>query len=821
MWHSIAAFIIKYRIALLILLLADTAFLGYFAAKVKLSYDFTSAVPSDNAKYIEYQEFRKQFGEDGNLMVVGVQTTEFFTPSFLNDYALLSKNIAKVSAVENVLSVPGAITLEKDTVTQKLKVVPIAGTFPIANADSFKQAFYNLPFYKGFLYNPATHAYLMAVRINKDTLNSKARSVVIDRILALGDSFGKAHHTEMHYSGLPLIRTEMAMKVQSEMKLFLLLSFVLTAVILVLFFRSVTAVVSSMIVVAIGVIWSVGTIVLLGYKITLLTALIPPLVVVIGIPNCVYLLNRYHYEYYMNPNKMRSLLRMVDRMGIVTFFTNLTAAIGFGVFFFTKSTLLKEFGLVAGINILGLFFISLIFIPAFFSFLPPPNVKHTKYLENGWINRLLTNITNWVFSHRIWIYGFTLLVCVFSVFGLLRLRNDAHIVDDLPKSDKIYVDLKFFERNFKGVMPLEIEIDTKKKNGVLSLDVLGKIDKVTTYLAQSPEIGKPLAITEGVKFANQAYFGGDSSNFEVPGDMIQAAFIVPYLRTGGGDNNSSMFNKLLHSFVDSNKQKARISVSMMDVGSRRLPGLLDSIRPQLVRIFDTGVYNIRFTDVNPANYKADSTKKNIDITFTGTSITFLEGSKFIVNSLRDSLIFAFLIIFGCMIALFRSWRILLISIIVNIVPLLITAGLMGWMGIRIKPSTVLVFSVALGITIDVTIRFLVNFKQELSRHDDSIADTVHRTIHDTGLSIIYTSLILVAGFGVFILSQFDGTKSLGYLTSMTLLLAMVTNLTLLPALLLWMDKVIEKKNSAATFLYEDDEDDVIKKNGDDVIKGSV
>ena len=339
-------------------------------------------------------------------------------------------------------------------------------------------------------------------------------------------------------------------------------------------------------------------------------------------------------------------------------------------------------------------------------------------------------------------------------------------------------------------MPLEIVVDTKRKNGVLSLEALGKIDQLTQYLQQYPEIGHPLAITEGVKFANQAYFGGDTANYEVPGDMLQAAFILPYLRTNKGDNNT-MFNRLLHSFVDSVKQKARISVGMADIGSRRLPVLMDSIRPAVNRIFDSNKYNI---------------------TYTGTSITFLEGSKFIVNSLRDSLILAFLIIFGCMVLLFRSWRILLISIVVNIVPLLITAGLMGWVGIRIKPSTVLVFSVALGITIDVTIRFLVNFKQELARHDDSIADTVHRTIHDTGLSIIYTSLILTAGFGVFVMSQFDGTKALGYLTSITLLLAMVTNLVLLPALLLWMDKVIEKKNNAISFLIDEEEDDLIKLN---------
>ncbi len=783
MWHQIAALIIKFRIFLLVLLMAATGIMGYFASQVKLSYDFISAVPTDNPKYIEYQNFRAQFGEDGNLMVIGVQSKDFFKPAFFNDYASLALEIAKVSAVENVFSVPSAITFIKDTVTQKLKVTPIApGKPPYNNVDSIKLAFMGLPFYKGFLYNPATDAYLMAVRINKDTLNSKLRSVVVGKILMLGDAFGAKYNTQVHYSGLPLIRTVMATRVAAEMKLFLLLSFVLTAIILTLFFRSFSAVLASMLVVATGVVWSMGTLTLLGYKITLLTALIPPLVVVIGIPNCVYFLNKYHTEYHKSHNKIKSLLRMVDKMGIVTFFTNLTAAIGFGVFFFTKSTLLKEFGLVAGINILGLFVISLIFIPAFFSLLPDPHVKHIRYLERKWIHTLLTSITKWVFAHRIWIYGFTFVVCVFSIVGLTRLTNETHIVDDLPKEDQVSVDLKFFERNFKGVMPLEILIDTKKKNGVLSLDALGKMDQLTSYLQTLPEIGHPLAITDGIKFANQAYFGGDTANYEVPGDMLQAAFVLPYLRTNKADK-SGLFTKLLNSFVDSTKQKARVSVNMADVGSIKLPILLDSfIRPNTYKIFDTNKYQI---------------------TFTGTSITFLEGSKFIVNSLRDSLILAFLIIFGCMIVLFRSWRILLISIVVNVVPLLITAGIMGWMNIRIKPSTVLVFSVALGITIDVTIRFLVNFKQELRRHDDSIADTVHRTIHDTGLSIIYTSLILIAGFAVFMLSHFAGTKALGYLTSLTLLMAMVTNLTLLPALLLWMDKVYIKKDKTLSFMEED------------------
>lgn len=789
MWYRIAAFIIKFRISLMVLLLAITAVMGYLATKVELSYDSTGAIPTDNPKYLEYQEFRKQFGQDGTMMVVGVQTDRFFRKDFFNDYTRLVAQLQQTPSIENVLSIPTAINLVKDTVNDKLKTVKLTdGSGNLASTDSLQQSFENLPFYKGLLYNPETKAYMMALYINKDVLASKGRKKVVSDVTALCDAFGEKHQTTIHYSGLPYIRTAVGNKIESEMKMFLLLSFALTAGILLLFFRSASAVVASMVVVAVGVIWSTGTLTLMGYKISLLTALIPPLVVVIGIPNCVYFLNKYHTEFHKHGNKTRALIRMVDRMGIVTLFTNLTAAIGFGVFFFTKSKVLKEFGLVAGVNILALFFISLVFLPALFSFLPAPKTKHTSYLESGWLTKTLGTITNWVFGHRKTIYAGTILLTIFSVMGVMRLHTVGYVVDDLPKKDKIYTDLKFFEQHFHGVMPLEIVIDTKRKYGAVSLPVIQKIDELGVFIQQFPEFGHPLSFVDGVKFARQAYYDGDSSSYGVP-NMMDGAFLQPYLRmkSGGSGANANMFAKLLTTFMDSTKQKTRISINMADVGSAELPRLLDSVRPRTYAIFDTSKYNV---------------------TFTGASIIFLEGSKFIINSLRDSLALAFVMIFGCMIVLFYSWRILFISLVVNVIPLLATAGIMGWMGIPIKPSTVLVFSVALGITIDVTIRFLVSYKHELGLHKDDVALTVKRTIFDTGLSIIYTSLILIAGFGVFALSDFDGTKSLGYLTSLTLLLAMVTNLTLQPAMLLWLNKAGKDGDSNSKWLEEGEEEHV-------------
>jgi predicted RND superfamily exporter protein len=766
MWKSLGQLILKYRILFLILLLGITAFMAFKAKELQLSYEFANAIPTDHPKFKTYQEFRKKFGEDGSLLVIGIQTDRLFEERIFNDYAQLVNDIKKVQGAETVISVPTAINLIKDSTTEKLSSQLIFGNRALSQTeiDSCRDVFYNLPFYRGLLYNPDSNAWLLGVNINKGVLASKKREITVAEIIALSDAFEKKHSLETHLSGLPLIRTVLAKRIADEMKWFLVISVILSAVILLLFFRSVTSMLLSITVVGIGVIWSLGTMVLMGYKITLLTALIPPLVVVIGIPNCIYFLNKFHVSYNETGDKRTALVTMVEKMGIVTLFCNITAAIGFAVFFLTRSQILKEFGAVAGFNIMALFFISLIFIPSVLSFLPPPKSRHTKYLDNPRLRRWLDRLERWSLNHRKLIYRVTGIVLVVAIFGIMRLESNGFIVDDLPKTDKIVTDLKFFEKNFKGVMPLEILVDTKKKRGVTrNLTNLLKIDSLSKFLAAMPQIGKPLNITEGLKFAKQAFFEGDSLNYSAPTefDMIP---LKPYLEfQSDSGNKENSFGKLISSFIDSNKQEARISVSMSDVGSYRLPQILDTIQKKADSIFDKANYNVQLT---------------------GASVTFLEGSNFIINGLKESIMWAFGLIAVCMMYLFRSFRILICSLIPNVIPLIITAGVMGWLGIRIKPSTVLIFSVALGIAIDVTIRFLVNYKQELPRNNYNMKQTVIETIHGTGISIIYTSLVLIAGFIIFCFSGFGGTQSLGWLTSLTLITATLTNLVLLPALLI-------------------------------------
>lgn len=764
MWYQLGQKIVKYKITSLVVLTLTTLFMGYFAAQIKLSYEFTKAIPEDNPKFVVYKDFVKQFGVDGATMVVGFQSNNLYNKTTFNRLVVLHQSIKEIPGVTDVLSVPFAYNLTKDTLNSKFIAQKIFNP-PYTNDSVLKvhqSAFEQIPFYKNLLYNPNSHAYIMAISFIPDSINSASRSAIIRKLTQQLDAFSAATKLDLHMSGLPYIRTIMADRIKKEMLWFLFGSLFLCAVTLYLFFRSFSAMLMSLAVVAMGVIWSLGSMVLMGQKITLLTALIPPLVVVIGIPNCIYFLNKYHTAYKETQDKEKAIVQMVGKMGIVTLFCNITAAIGFFVFALTKSPLLNEFGWVSGINIMALFFISLFFIPPVLTFLQAPQTKHVRYLDNKFLEKILVKIERWTFVHTKWVFGITLLLVFVSLIGLVNIKKEAFIVDDLPKKDKLYTDLKWFEQEGGGVMPVEIVIDTKKKNGLTrNIRPLEDIDLLHAYLLDQPELGKPIGLVEGIKFAKQTFYDGDSTQYTIP-TSAEMAFIAPYLSVANNKSTNNSPTQLLNKFIDKEKRATRVSVNMKDIGSAQLPAFLNRLDSATKSIFDSSKYEVKIT---------------------GSSVTFLEGSNFIIRGLSESIFWAFLLIAICMIFLFRSFPVLMCSLIPNIVPLLITAGMMGWIGISLKPSTVLVFSVALGIAIDVTIRFLINYKQELPRLNNQVALTLVQTIKHTGISIIYTSLVLVAGFIIFCFSDFGGTKALGWLTSLTLVVSTFTNLILLPALI--------------------------------------
>ncbi|RAW03508.1 hypothetical protein DQQ10_01340 [Pseudochryseolinea flava] len=757
----------------MLVIIAITGVMGYYATKVEMSYDFARTVPLDDPDMVYLQKFKAQFGEDGNIIAVGVKDSALYKLDNFNAFRQLTKEIRTIAGVNEVVSLPVIKAIQKDTANTKFFLEPI---FP-ETIDSQQKLDTALAFARGQkvymdrIVNTGNGATMMLISVQKEVMNSSKREALTESLLAAGKRFEDKTKITLRYAGLPFIRTIVANKVKREMNIFLYASAIITGVIMFLFFRSFRAVIFSMIIIGIVVIWTMGTLGIFGYKITLLTGLIPPVIVTIGITNAIYLLNKYHLEYAKSKNKLEAIRVVVMKMGLATFLTNLTVAIGFLTLLATDIIILREFGIVAGINIMSLFFVSLVMIPGIFSWLPTPSEKHLRHLNFKVMGGFLQWVDGMVHRHRVAIYVTSIVFGLLSVYGITKLHSVSYMVDDIPEESQIKKDLKFLEENFSGVMPLEIvvEVKTKKKRPLIDLKTMTKVEELETFLDSLPHVSKPLSVLSLVKASRQGFYNNNPARYALP-DKGDRNYVLNYMK--GQKDNSGLFK----SFVDSSFTKMRISCQIADIGSVKLDSLVhNTIEPRMEQIFKpTG-------------------KDTIRATVTGSTKIFIKGNKFLIDNLKESLLLAFLLITLSMAILFANVRMIVISLVPNLLALMITAGLMGFFDIPLKASTALIFSITFGISVDNSIRFLAKYRQEILSNNFFIPKAVSDSILETGKSIMYTSIVLFAGFIIFAFSDFGGTIALGLLTSTTLVISMFTNLILLPALIMTFDKPKRKK----------------------------
>ncbi len=796
MLETVTRIILRYRYITLIVLLTLTCVMGYFATKVKLSYESARILPLSDSTYSQYLKFKEKFGEDGTVMVIGFQSDRLWNQSVIAGWFDLTNQIKNIEGIQEVVSVTRAFHVIRNDSLHKLDFKPLLVSKPESQSqtDNLRNELGRLPFYQGLLYNDSTNATLMAITFDQSKINTKGRIEIVRQIKEMSEQFSSDQKITLHYSGLPYIRTAVSQKILSEMKMFLFLALFVTALILLVFFRSFSAVLFPMLVVIFGVIWSFGTLELFGFKITILTSLIAPLIIVIGIPNCILLLNKYQQEYSKHGNKIKALTQSINRIGVSTFFANVTTAIGFLVFSFTRSDILIEFGIIASINVMLTFIISLVLIPIVFSFLPPPSTRQVKHLERKSLIIFLKNIDRWVHSYRRRIYGSVMVIVAVSIFGMFLITSVGFVVDDLPKKDIIYQDLKFFEKNFRGVLPFEISIDTRQPKGALELKNLYKINRVQKVLAHYKEFSEPVSVAEGIKFSYQGLRDNDPKFYIIPN-------VEELGRLSGYANSVRGNQRMFRSIIDSTQQVTRISFQVADIGSIKMKKLIDEIRPRIDSIFPSSEYNVNLT---------------------GNSIIFLKNNDYLLLNLKESILLAILFIGTVMFFLFMSFRMVVIALIPSMTPLLLTAAMMGYFNIALKPSTILIFSIAFGIASDGTMYFLTRYRQELRKHGGSISKTVSLVIMETGPSMIYTAIILFSGFFIFTASSFGGTSALGMLISITLLLAMISNLIFLPTLLLSLEKrIITRAFLKEPLIQVFDEDEDVELRNLEVRKNSI
>ncbi|MCB0372809.1 MAG: MMPL family transporter [Muricauda sp.] len=768
-WPKVARIILRNRILILLGIIGFTVFMALQWKNIRFSNTESNILPDDHPATIQYNAFTKIFGEEGNAIVLAVRDSALFTPENFNRWNRLAKQLEAFPEIDFVVALENLKVLEKDSQTQGFVMEPFLKSPPKTKQeiDSLKNHLFNeLPFYDNLVYNPKSGTIQTIAYLDKDILNTAVRNEFILNDLAdLVKTFEEDTQLDVRISGMPYIRTWNTKSITDEIGVFIVAALLVTSLIFFFFFRSFRATFISMFVVIIGVMWAFGILGLLQYEITILTALIPPLIIVIGIPNCIFLINKYQQEVNKHGNQAKSLQRVISKIGNATLMTNITTASGFATFIILDSDLLKEFGIVASINIIGIFILSLLIIPIIYSFMPLPKTKHLKHLNKRWMDFFVNWMERMVRDHRIAVYLTTVGVLVLSIVGIYQIKITGSRIEDLPKNTHFYKDIQFFEEEFDGIMPMEIVVDTERKNGVLKPATLKRMDQLGTIIDEIPELSRPISVVDLIKYSKQAFYNGIPKYYQLPTSQ-ENTFIMDAARKSSSDGN------LLESFVDSTGQTARLTTFMQDVKIDRMEEIEKDVQQAIDKFFPSERYNVYMT---------------------GKALLFLKGTRYLVKNLLMSLALAIGLISLFMAYLFRSFRMVIISLVPNLLPLIVTAGVMGYLGIPIKPSTILVFSIAFGISVDDTIHFLAKYRQELATHRWHIKRSVYAALRETGVSMFYTSIVLFFGFSVFIISSFGGTKALGGLVSATLLFAMLSNLILLPSLLLSLERSIANK----------------------------
>ena len=765
-WEKISKIILKNRVLIVLSLLTATYFFTTHWDNIRFTYTEANLLPATHPENIKYKSFTDKFGEEGNLIVISVKDSTLFTIEKLNAWNELSHSFKDHEDVSTVIAFGDLQKLKKNKSSRQFYIEPFIKD-SISEESELEllknEIFNNSPFYDKFLINSESKAVRTAINLKTEVVNTVLREQFVNNVLLPRVSeFEQKYNLDVRISGMPYVRTKYSETIKAELGKFLILALIVTSLIFFLFFRSFRATLISIIAVSVGVMWTLGIVGILEYELTVLTAIIPPLIIVIGMPNCIFLINKYQHELNKHGDKSLALQKVITKIGNVTLMTNVTTASGFATFITTDSKLLNEFGLVASLSILSIFILCLLIIPIVYSFLPKPDEKHLEHQNKKWINNLLNWMVSVVKTKRIEVYTISVMLLALSIIGIYKIEISGSFIDDMPRNTEFFDDILYYEKEFNGILPLEIYIDSKRKKSITKLSTIKKMEIVENLITKFPELSRPISVVSLVKYSKQAFYNGNPKYYQVPTSQ-ENSFILSYAK------NSTSDVDLLSNFVDSTGQYTRITTFMKDMKIERMERIEEELNAEIEKVMPSD----RF-----------------EVFLTGKAYLFQKGTYFLVNNLVWSLGLAVVLISLFMAYLFRNFRMIIISLIPNLLPLLITAGLMGYIGIPIKPSTILIFSIAFGISVDDTIHFLAKYRQELQDNKWQVKKSVYNSVRETGLSMFYTSIVLFFGFSVFIVSNFGGTVALGALVSGTLLLAMLSNLLLLPSLLLTLDKSI-------------------------------
>ena len=737
--NKITDSILSYPITILLSIGIITILFGYIAfyspQKLRVDFSLEQMFPEKDVDRDKYINFINEFSREDDIAIYIYETDSIFSSKSLIQIAEISSEIELLNGVETVLSLGnldnGRLLEEKLDIKNWLN---------------------NHPIYSQGLISKNGKMGSIIINLTDDINDHDSRELTISEIGGLLNQY-----TEYiwHGSGIPVMRTSYIHFVNKERSIFLPIAFIVVTIVLLILFRQIKCVILPLIAIGVTLIWVAGIMSLLNISINVVSYLVFNLLMIIGVSDAIHILIKYHENLNNNFTKDQSLIKVIREIGAALFLTSFTTAIGFFSLMLTNINITKEFGFMIGVGVILLFILTIIIIPAILSLIDIPDRKHIKRLILGEKFHAAESINNLNQTHPKKILTISLIFFVITILGLFKMDYDSTIMDDLKPGNKLYDDMEFVEKHFGGTLPLEVVINFKTENNALLKENLLKVDEFKLRLGEIDEIGTIISYTDYLKIINEEFGVGR----RILPENINEALSLIYLL----DNPINLLNV--------NNSKGRITSRISNITTSRGESLKEEITLLSKNIFDN----------------------DTEILITGSTLLALKTNRHLVKNLTFSFLIASSIIFLSMVFLFRSKRLALLSILPNILPLMVAGALMGYLGIKLRPSTAMTFSIALGIAVDDTIHFLSRFRKEYKIYKDyEVAIKV--TLLTTGKAIINTTIILGLGFIVFIFSQFVPNHEFGILATIILVIALAGSMTLLPVLINFIKPKIRFKN---------------------------
>lgn len=738
----------KYVLAGLTLVLL---FLGYSSSKLEFDYDFEKFFPQEDNDLVFYEDYREKFENDNDFILLGfTNETGVFDQQFLQKIQGFTVKLRELPHLREVISPLEMKFVEVSPAGFGFSQRPFFHIDDTSRYTNDRERIEKSIEPVTEMVNLDNNSLIMVIKnkqlIDKDDSDELAR--------ALQEIIDQEGFKEVHVMGKIMGQQVYVSVMKVEFITFASISIFVLIIFLIIAYRALWGILIPMATVLLAVVGSLGFMQLSGTPLNMMTTLLPVIMLVVGMSDVVHLVSKYLEEIRYGRTKTVAIKNMLKKVGVATLLTSLTTSLGFVTLIGVGMQPIQDFGIFTAVGVLMAFILSILFIPSIFLNIKKPKITDSTKVQNAW-ERGLGKFFLKLCRNQKAVLVFYSIITVVCIIGASRIKFDYFLMQDLGEDQPLMQDLRYFQKQFGGIRPFELAIIPAEGKQVNDYDVILEIEKLEKYLKEEYGVNQIISPTVPFKFANKTLRSGRDDYYKIPDNEKRFNYLKRQMETF--EDRAE-----LQQIISADKKLGRLFGRMVDPGSGAMLGKNDKLK---------------------AFYDANINSSVLGYKLTGTPVIIDEAGRHVSENIVIGLLFAFVLIGISMAILFKSIKMGFISLVPNMFPILLTAGYIGFAGIALNMSTAIVFTIAFGIAVDDTIHFLSRFKQEMGQGRTNLF-ALRRTFISTGKAIIITSIILLGGFGSLIFSNFLSTFYIGLFVCMTLVFAVITDLTLLPMMLL-------------------------------------